>query len=324
MFRTPAQLGWPLVIAIVALRLAIGFHFFSEGTAKVQGKFDAAGFLQSAKGPLAPLYHSMVWDHDGKIRTDLEGTKDYWGQYLARVSEYYEFDEEQAEEAAKYLKDRTAQIEYVFAVNDEAMEKFRPGLETRAAYRTDRGRMEVASLGAQVEKMESDAKTEIAPVLAAVDKVWDGFESDIQSIAGETRLPLSRPGAPWVGRETINRVIPYFDVVIGVLLILGLFTRAAAIVGAGFLLSVMASQMPGALGATPLHYQMVEGIGLVMLAIVGAGRYVGLDFLIRSLCVWCCPSKCASANRGETASTPSPSSLASGSQGKGSGGKKKK
>ena len=54
---------------MAALRIVVGFHFFDQGHQKYrQGGFDSTGFLKYAKGPFAPLFHSMVPDYDGKIR----------------------------------------------------------------------------------------------------------------------------------------------------------------------------------------------------------------------------------------------------------------
>jgi uncharacterized membrane protein YphA (DoxX/SURF4 family) len=49
------------VLAIVLLRLAIGWHFIAEGLAKLgPAGFSAEPFLLQAKGPLAPYFHDQV------------------------------------------------------------------------------------------------------------------------------------------------------------------------------------------------------------------------------------------------------------------------
>jgi uncharacterized membrane protein YphA (DoxX/SURF4 family) len=68
------ELGSFAVLALVFLRLAIGWHFFSEGVEKIDrdpqtGRyrigFSAAGFLAQARGPLEKMYHSLAPDgHD--------------------------------------------------------------------------------------------------------------------------------------------------------------------------------------------------------------------------------------------------------------------
>lgn len=58
------------VIALVALRLCIGWHFFYEGCWKVDNadKFSALPFLTMAKGPFSPIFYAMSPDLDGVTR----------------------------------------------------------------------------------------------------------------------------------------------------------------------------------------------------------------------------------------------------------------
>ena len=71
--------------------------------------------------------------------------------------------------------------------------------------------------------------------------------------------------------------MPWFDVAIGACLILGLFTRPAAILGAAFLASICVSQWPLSPGAVPIYNQAIEMLALFALAAIGAGRFFGLD-----------------------------------------------
>src|SRR3954468_16243813 len=56
------------VVLMVALRVAIGWHFFSEGLShKNDPKWSSEGFLRQAKGPFAPYYKQNLpgfhrWD----------------------------------------------------------------------------------------------------------------------------------------------------------------------------------------------------------------------------------------------------------------------
>ncbi len=86
------------MVTLVALRLGIGWHFFREGTDKIQDpSWTAAHFFTGSKGPLHPLFELLVWDVDGKVRLnyaqtaggwptiDLEQTLSMWDQYRVRV-----------------------------------------------------------------------------------------------------------------------------------------------------------------------------------------------------------------------------------------------
>ncbi|HEY2883375.1 MAG TPA: hypothetical protein VGJ15_13095 [Pirellulales bacterium] len=62
----PYVIGFCTVVVMVALRCAIGWHFFSEGLAhKNDPKWTSEGFLRAAKGPLAGMYKDRLpTDHD--------------------------------------------------------------------------------------------------------------------------------------------------------------------------------------------------------------------------------------------------------------------
>ena len=94
--------------------------------------------------------------------------------------------------------------------------------------------------------------------------------------------------------EFVDRAIPYFDIAVGLCLILGLFTRPAAILGGLFLASVCVSQWPGYPGAAPIYPYVIEMLALFALAAIGAGQIAGLDFLVCGLRRYCWPPKAAS------------------------------
>ena len=72
MTRTHAFLAF---LALAILRIALGYHFFKEGQAKLEsGTFTAEYFLSAANGPLAPKFKAMLDDPDGMIA--LCATKD--------------------------------------------------------------------------------------------------------------------------------------------------------------------------------------------------------------------------------------------------------
>jgi len=90
---------------------------------------------------------------------------------------------------------------------------------------------------------------------------------------------------PGTQLDKIDTTVMLVTLIVGVCLIIGLFTRLAAVVGAGFLLSVMSTQPPwaeGVLNTVKLltAYQGIEFIGLLLLAGAGAGAWAGLDGLL--------------------------------------------
>lgn len=279
-------------VALVLLRVGVGWHFYKEGSEKVQsGKFSSAGFLGSAKGPLAGMYKSMLRDPDGYARLDSEETLNSWASYRARVSRHYGFDEEQETKADEITKRREEQLKFYFRENAEQMEVYFKSLETKREDLADPVRQGVASLKGQLgKKAVADYPPEPGKWFAQIEALWKAYELDLNGLANESQkksrrpLALPRPGATAFGVDQIDKVLPYFDLLVGICLMLGLLTRPAAIAGAIFLCSVMAAQWPGAADATPVYPQLIETLALFTLAATGAGKYAGLDGLFSRLC----------------------------------------
>lgn len=55
-----AKRSFLLILLLVCLRLATGWHFFNEGYKKLDSDFTSAYFLRASQGPLAPLMKSYV------------------------------------------------------------------------------------------------------------------------------------------------------------------------------------------------------------------------------------------------------------------------
>jgi thiosulfate dehydrogenase [quinone] large subunit len=63
MSATDNRLSGAPMIAIVVMRVMIGWHFLYEGLAKLTNPtWSAAGYLKQARGPLADLFHWMAAD----------------------------------------------------------------------------------------------------------------------------------------------------------------------------------------------------------------------------------------------------------------------
>jgi uncharacterized membrane protein YphA (DoxX/SURF4 family) len=289
---------------LVLLRLGIGWHFYKEGSEKVQtGKFSSTGFLSNAKGPLAGFFKSFVRDHEGRYRLDRETTLDAWHNFRERAARHYGFDEKQQDAAEKAVKRREEQLKAFLGARDAEIQIYFDALEAREKEQADPVRQNVPSLKGQIgKKAVADLPPEPGPWFAEIEGLWNRVELDMYNLATDEQrqaglLKLPRAGATTFGADQIDRVLPYFDLVIGICLILGLFTRVVAVAAAAFLCSVIATQWPGSYDAAPVYYQTIEMLGLLVLAATGAGRYAGLDYLISCCPCWnCCRGKKESAN----------------------------
>ncbi|MFT5300626.1 MAG: putative membrane protein YphA (DoxX/SURF4 family) [Mariniblastus sp.] len=148
----------------------------------------------------------------------------------------------------------------------------------------DQAALFVDSLRGQVGTIASDRKKKLAGWSAEVTAMWDSFESQINSLAVDKQAKLPKyvmhrhfdqenSMSKW-----IDRIIPWFDTIVGVLLILGLFTRLASLSAALFLVSVILTQPPWLPGTQPTYFYFIEMMALLVVFATCAGRMGGLDY----------------------------------------------
>lgn len=286
----PRLLGMIGVVMLVMLRLSVGWHFYAEGIDKKKSPdWDAAPFFANAKGPFAPYFQEVVWDWDGSIRLDVEKNKKYLDRYRDVAVQHFAFNEAQQQQAEIAYDDAIAQIEWELEENAQEVEEYELGRKRIAKLSGDPVREGVESLGGQRATIRREWKALVAPVFVQIDKSWALYEKAINEIAtdeqrsGAGYLRLAKPRTQAVDTSVLNDIIPYFDLAIGICLLLGLFTPVAALAAAGFLGSVFLSQYPPEPGPGSTYYQLVEAMACLVLAGTGAGRFAGLDFIFHSI-----------------------------------------
>lgn len=294
-----ARLGFFGILALVILRVGIGWHFYMEGAAKVKGgDFSSVGFLNSAKGPLKDKFQELIWDHDGQLRLSQAETNGLFLQAAEKASDHFDFTDDQKTQLERLTStfaglDKTGK-KYVGKLNDI----YRENAEEIAKYHDSADRLkemdasgtwtEVASLRGQKEQIESERMADVQDALNSVDAIWSQFERELNAMATPEQYQakryfyFQRPGEGDMSVRKVDQIIPIFDMVIGILLIIGLLTPLASWAAALFLLGVVLSQMPGYPGTAPTYFQAIEALACVVLATTDAGRYAGLDFI-----PWC-------------------------------------
>jgi uncharacterized membrane protein YphA (DoxX/SURF4 family) len=295
---TSSGIGWLAAAAIIWLRVVVGLHFVHEGWTKLQRPqpFSAA-FFSSAKGPLAKWYHALVWDPDGLFRLDLDATLAQWDDYRQRIVNHYGLDEAQQKKAEEIVKRFQARLRQFLGSRREQIDEYLRWLDRRDANAQDPAR-QLASLRAHDARIAGDLRKLASELLPPIDQMWQDLENELNALATDAqyqrhgRLAIVKPGRRWLDSEAMDRIVPYFDLAVGGLLVVGLLARWAALAGAVFLGAVCLSQWPLAPGAAPIAYQAVEMAALLVLAAVGAGRYLGLDVVVGGLKRLCCPGCC--------------------------------
>ncbi len=272
-------------MAIVALRVGIGWHFYMEGATKVRGNdFSSVGFLTAAKGPLADKFQELIWDYDGKLRLDEGRVLEIFKAGGEQAAKHFAFTDDQLKDLAKITKQYSEKLSEVYEEAKDDIVKFEKSRD-RIEKMADSNVYSVSSMRGQKEKVQSELLTSVKPTMVRVEAIWDQYEQRLNSIANKTQRAsvgpyvLAKPGEGTLTTDAVDKIIPIFDMVVGILLIIGLLTPVASIAAALFLLSVVLSQMPGYPGAAPTYFQAVEALACLVLAGTDAGRYAGLDFL---------------------------------------------
>ena len=344
-------------LALLLLRIVVGFHFFKEGTNKLKsGTFTSKYFFAASKGPIAPFFNSLIDDSEGRTKLCIEtamgsdgrpvaainpeSTYQLWDDYIDRATSYYGFgspdliedlsarqaeidkrlltpgsqDEKTGEpenlrqelesvaDAIEQIQSQPSRANEIFESHKLLLADFLDANESallahfNSADRLDgfakdgENRQDVAlyvdSLRGQVDKIRVEQNKELAGWTAEVNAIWNSLEEQINSLATgvqaeKSRLLLHRPfDRPNSALKIIDHAIPWFDTIIGVLLILGLFSRLASLAAGLFLLSVIATQPPWIPGTEPTYFYFIEMAACFVIFATAAGRFGGLDYFL--------------------------------------------
>lgn len=274
------------ILALVLLRVTIGWHFYMEGVDKVKGNdFSSAGFLTASKGPLADKFQGLIWDYDGRLRLNEKEVESLFKSAAEQTVSHFALTDEQRKNLDRVRNQYIGKLRDVYDEGDEDIYKYWESVDRVEKMGESDMWTGVASLRGQKEKIEADRMTAVRPTLASIDAIWSQFEGRLNSVATPEQRQsagyfyFNRPGETVMSTRVVDQIIPIFDMSVGILLMIGLLTPLASWAAALFLLGVILSQMPGYPDTQPTYYQAIEAVALVGLACTDAGRYAGLDFL---------------------------------------------
>lgn len=281
-----SRIGTLGILALIALRVGIGWHFFKEGSDKIKaGNFSSESFLKGAQGRFAGFYQGMVWDYDGRIRLDQDLMLQKFDEGQAAAIKHFGLTDAQQANLKKEKDKLVARLKEVYVTHSEPILKYQKGEERIEKMSQSPVWNEIDSLRGQKDKIAKERMWLVNPAIEAIDVIWQQYDQALNNAASPEQLAsgqfrLRRPQEPLVSSQVVDRIIPIFDITVGILLILGLFVPLAGWAAAAFLVSVVLSQFPGDPGTQPTYLYAVEALALISLATIGAGRFAGLDFLI--------------------------------------------
>jgi uncharacterized membrane protein YphA (DoxX/SURF4 family) len=285
---------------LVLLRVAIGWHFLTEGMAKVdpqKGKeFSAETYFRVATGPLGPTFRGMIPDVNGleQLRRDAQGLpvglKEQWAQELVRYTQGYQFTTEQKAEAERLLADSQTKADNWFRSNENAWRVRRYHNDLRRVLLTERDPNALVSTKERAWKDRQKLNTERKELLAILDGWTKDLKDGWDKLATEDqRARVGTLAKPPSRLEQLNTLTKYGLVVSGACLILGLFTPVAALWAAGFLALIYLSVPPWpGLPASPIaegsywivNKNLIEMLACLVIASTPSGLWIGLDALL--------------------------------------------
>ena len=284
--------------------MAVGWHFFDQGVDKFKPGFSSEGFLRAAKGPLAEKFQSLAHGVHG-VDTLLFVPKQFdpssdekpyiaWRDQITKDWEEYSqataaiVGADSADACIASLEKWSGRLADYLATQSDAMAEYQNELWRLEQLKADAPAGELSYNDERAAKKYGETFSTSRKWVAEVRSLEAMYRQELITIAEEAGGSGSRVASavqPTTQLDKINTVVKWSVVSIGVCLILGLFTRLAALGGAAFLCSVIATQPPWVPGAQTDYfwYQLVEVAAMLAIAVFGAGRWIGFDAMWKHL-----------------------------------------
>ena len=234
------------------------------------------------------MFRSLLPEPEPRQWLDLKSTKARWDSYRNGLASKYEFDDAQIEQANRVLESHLRAVQKYLRDYKDDIRQYLNGQDFLENAQLDPMVKSLPSLDDHISRNKTELSQLSKDLIPAIKDFGHSLELQLLALRTDKQkqqggYPIHAAGGLW-SIQTIDRVIPYFTLIVGVLLLLGLFTRTASSAGAIFLFMVMATQPPWIADTTPIHNQLVEAWGLLVLAGTAAGRFAGLDFFLLRCC----------------------------------------
>lgn len=269
------RIGLCAVMLIVALRIAIGWHFFYEGIHKFDPAhdFSSKGFLGVAKGPTADLYFMMLPDLDGTKRLVVEPVLDQngkptnlrtfpvyeqaWAAYMNKYDARFgvALDEAGKKEVDRIYHQYVVSLREYAAENETAVRQYR---ESLARFNEEKKKVTYDVAHIQQRKMEGMMKYrgEAEAMIATLDQMGNDMVSALLRLynpvlAGKTGQIVTGPEKALLPNPCVKSQIKLLDwtvtiglTAIGFCMMVGFCNRLACLGCAAFLFNVWLVQFP--------------------------------------------------------------------------------
>ena len=299
---------WAIVFLVV-LRISIGWQFLYEGlwkqhASRTSQPWTAAGYLKNAKGPFRATFRDMVDDPYEFDKLEVAKVQAQWNAWRKQFEAYYSpLDEKQKAALDKVVAKETAELKKHLEspeVKGEVREKYKGSVDYKTAGGIENYKTMVARYEAKLKEVKVDFQQD------HLDKLWSELEAKRKELTGPvdaqtasfqaastnvlTLDQIRRGPSPQLASkiDSINFKTIWTLTILGFLLIVGLFTRTAA-VGAAFMLLMFylvmppwpgVPEAPGPEHSLIVNKNFIEIMACLALACLPSGRWLGLDALI--------------------------------------------
>ncbi|HEY7152433.1 MAG TPA: hypothetical protein VH575_00595 [Gemmataceae bacterium] len=293
--------------------------------------FTSAAYFREGSGPLAKIIRQQIGDPDEEALALLTPADDKmppllakkWGDYVHHFDDYYRFNDEQRKKAEDALK-KTEEAVVAWLTRTEAdaknfqaktQEGRLPVSARLAQYKdklaewTESKHSRFVSMGSAAESLrQHDVKADVVRLRVGLLNDLNEFTQDLrkeleklptdeqkqeaEKKAKDSKVKPPQPDPPDEKQKWIDRTTMYGLTILGACLIVGLFSRTAALLSAAFLLATYLCFPPFPwLPAAPnnegyylfVNKNLIEMLALLALATTASGRWFGLDAVIHAI-----------------------------------------
>ncbi len=284
------------IIFLVVLRVSIGWQFLYEGLWKQEAArgptpWTAAGYLKNAKGPFRATFRNMVDDPYDFDKLDMAKVQAHWQKWQQLFENHYGLDAGQKAALNALVKKQTVALKEIFdspAITHKTLGDIDLYKRLASHYEAKLKEVKQNFQREHVEKTWAELEEQRKKLTAPIDEVTADLQFGADKLLNLQQIQRGRAPQPPSKIDSINYKTIWGLTILGFLLIVGLFTRTAAL-GAAVMLTMFylvvppwpgVPEAPGPEHSFIVNKNFIEVMACLALCCLPSGRWFGLDALI--------------------------------------------